>query len=719
MNINEDEKVSIKNEIINLLSDKKAREAIDIIKYLNYPKEYDSLIMKIISEMTDEYDLYMTKHGRYMNFSDSDYSKNYYKGSFISNKEGYGFVRVAGLSEDIFIPYKYTKDAMDGDLVLVHVTKDSTSDRKKEGEIERVLKSFNKYLIAEVKFVKDKCYCFLINSKNNKKLELVGNTKRLVDGDHVNISILGDKANFINRIGHKDDPDEDIKLIIAKHGFNIEFPEEVIEELKSIPTNVLESDLKGREDLRNKMIFTIDGDDTKDIDDAISLEKLSDGNYQLGVHIADVSHYSKEGSAIDMEARTRGTSVYAGNTVNPMHHHQLSNGICSLNPLVDRLAISCIMEIDSKGNVVDYNFFPSVIRSRIQMTYKKVNEILEKGVVPDGYFEYASKLKEMKALADIVRSNKVNRGYIDFNVDEAKIIRDESGKVIDITKRYRGSGEKLIEDFMILANECAASYIYNMGLPGIYRVHGDVSIERLTKFIKLLQNYKIRIKANLKHVNQKLIQDILKEIGKLESSMVLSMQMLSCMDKARYQTKNIGHYALASPCYTHFTSPIRRYPDVMVHRLLKAYFFSGTLSTEVVNHYENILNDICLTSSERERASIEVEREVDDMLMAEYMESRVGEIYEGMISGITEKGIFVILDNLVEGMIRLDSLDERLIYDDENQILVSSKVHKIYTIGTKVTIKVLSASKYTGQIDFSLYDKEKEEDYEKEKVKKS
>ena len=327
---------------------------------------------------------------------------------------------------------------------------------------------------------------------------------------------------------------------------------------------------------------------------------------------------------------------------------------------------------------------------------------------PDGYEQYAEKLREMKELADLVRKNKIKRGYIDFDIDEVKIIVDSEGNVLDIKKRYRGAGEKMIEDFMILANESVAETITNLGLIGIYRIHGDVSIERLRKFLKILRNYNIKIKDDFKFVNQKTIQNILERIKDLDGFEVLATRMISCMDKARYSTTNIGHFALASRNYTHFTSPIRRYPDTTIHRLLHDYLFSN-LTPEVVSHWENILEGISLSSSMRERAAMDAEREVDDMKMAEYMESHIGEVYEGMVSGVKPFGMYVILPNLIEGMVRLADLDEVFYYDDETESLIGKTSHKLYTLGTKLVVKVINSCKDTRQIDFTLYDKEKEE----------
>ena len=718
-------KEEIKKEIVELLSDKKAREAIDIIKALGYSKELDSLIMETIQEMTNEYDLYMTKHNRYMNFEDSEASRDMYKGFFDTAKDGYGFVRVNNLESDIFIPIDAKGTAMQDDLVLVKITKGETNTKNCEGKIIKVLKRKNNSKVGEVIIKNKKTFVCLNTSRSKDLLYLTGDTSRLVEGDLVTVKLLEESSypacSLIDRIGHKNDPGIDIEVVLIEHGFDIEFPDDVKEQLKMIPTEVLESDLEGRTDLRDKEIFTIDGDDTKDIDDAISLEKLANGNYLLGVHIADVSYYVRENSPLDKEARKRGTSVYLADRVVPMLPHQLSNGICSLNPEVDRLAISCMMELDPKSNFVNYDIFPSVIRSRKQMTYKKVNMILEEGLTPDGYEPFVETLQNMHELAKIVRQRKINQGYIDFDVDEAKIIVDSDANVIDIQRRYRGTGEKLIEDFMILANEAVATYIGNCNLPGVYRVHGNVNEERLHKFIQVLSVLGIDIKDNLNSINQKTIQRIIKIIHdkRPEAFQVLSTYMLSCMAKAKYQTENIGHFALALRNYTHFTSPIRRYPDTTTHRLLREYFFSKDgLTEEKIRHFETILDEICLTSSERERASIECEREVDKMKMAEYMENHIGEEYSGIISGLTTNGMFVLLDNLVEGMIRYDNFKEKINYDSEKEIAVGSNTKRVFTLGTKINVKVIAASKATSQIDFEELKVECDEKEKEQKVKK-
>ena len=472
-----------------------------------------------------------------------------------------------------------------------------------------------------------------------------------------------------------------------------------------MPMKVYDSDLKGRRDLRDEVIFTIDGDDTKDIDDAISIEKLSNGHYKLGVHIADVSYYVKEGSPLDNEAMERGTSVYLVDRVIPMLPHELSNGICSLNPGVDRLAISCVMEFNNEGKQLDYEIFPSVIKSRIQMTYKKVNSILEDNVIPEGYEDYADKLRLMADLARILRKAKVKRGYIDFGVDEAKILVDENCVPTDVILRERGIGENLIEDFMIAANECVATHIYFMNLPFVYRVHEYPKEEKIRSFLGFVSSLGYKVNGNIKDVKPTTMQGILRQLEDKPEYKILSSLLLRSMQKAVYKPENLGHYGLASSCYTHFTSPIRRYPDTTVHRLLRTYLFEGKVDMQTIRKWEEKLVYVSEHSSERERASVDCEREVDDMKMAEYMEKHIGETFEGMISSITSFGMFVELDNLIEGLVPLRDMKDFFHFDEERMTLTGERSHVKYSIGERVVVKVVRASKEDKTIDFEVVKK--------------
>ena len=444
---------------------------------------------------------------------------------------------------------------------------------------------------------------------------------------------------------------------------------------------------------------------------------MNNGHYKLGVHIADVSHYVKEDSPLDKEAYNRGTSVYLVDRVIPMLPHELSNGICSLNPEVERLAISCVMEFDGSGKQVNYEIFPSVIKSRKQMTYNKVNDILERNIVAEDYKEFEKSLREMNDLAHILRKMKVKRGYIDFDVDEAKIIVDENCKPIEIKRRYRGEGEKLIEDFMIAANECVATHIYFMNLPFIYRVHEVPQPDKISDFLRFVSSLGYSVKGDPKDTRPTALQYILEQLHDKKEFPILSTLLLRCMQKAIYKEINLGHYALGSQCYTHFTSPIRRYPDTTVHRLLHQYLFDGNLSEAIVNKWEAKMPFIAEQCSLRERNAVDCEREVDDLKMAEYMENHIGEQFDGMISSVTNFGMFVQLDNLIEGLVPVRDMPDFFHFDEEHMCLVGEKSKIKYTIGERIRIKVVRASKEKREIDFEIVRKlenEKESENKKE-----
>lgn len=712
---------SIEKFILNLLEDKVPRDSIQIIEALDIGPDMDGKVVEILQKLVDNYTLYRTKKGKYMLFNDSEESTHYLKGKFCDTQNDYGFVSILGVDSDIFIHARNTNGALDGDTVLVEIISNSKDNKKREGRIAKIIGHDSKQKVGEVYHDEGRLMIKLDDPKYKKLIMVRGEHNeldRLVDGDKILVEFQSPKrdvdflyATFKERIGHKNDPDIDILSSIAECGFRVDFPDEVIKELETIPTEVLEKDIVGRTDLRDLTIFTIDGDDTKDIDDALSLEILENGNYKLGVHIADVSYYVKENSPIDLEARSRGTSVYLTDRVIPMIPHQLSNGICSLNPNVDRLATSCIMEIDKAGKVVKYDILETVIRSRIQMTYKKVNDILKRDIVAPEYTEFADDLRKMYELSKLVRKTKVDRGFIDFDTEEIKILVDSDGKPTEVKTREHGVGEALIEDFMILANETVANHIYNMELPSVYRVHGDPKEERLKKFLNVCSAIGLNIRGDLKKPSPKVIQSIINQLKQSPKFKVLSTQMLSCMDKAIYDMRNIGHFGIASKCYTHFTSPIRRYPDTTIHRLLKNYFFSKDgITDEKIEHFNEVLPEICEHSSERERASIECERLVDELKTAEYMESHLGEEFKGMISSCTNFGIFVQLDNLIEGLVPITSLNGVYNYDQRTESLVSG--NKRFMIGDEVIVKCINANKKERKIDFEIL--KKVGNYEKE-----
>ena len=700
----------MRDSIINVL--KNSDRALDIYELkdklnLNTTDEFKELSDEL-RKLEDEVIVYHSNKDKYMMLENSHLRK----GIMRANKKGFGFVEVDGLTDDVYVSADNMNGAIHDDVVLVEITSKMNIDRI-EGRVLKIIeRKINKY-IGLINFDKNGLgHITLDDSKIKLNIE-VPREKSLnaVDGHKVVVEIdkqLGNNrciGHVVEIIGHVNDPGVDILSIVYKYNINVDFPDDVKEEVSKLPMQVYQSDLAGRRDLRDEMIFTIDGDDTKDIDDAISVERLSNGHYKLGVHIADVSYYVKEGSPLDNEALERGTSVYLVDRVIPMLPHELSNGICSLNPGVDRLAISCVMEFNVDGKQLSYEIFPSVIRSRKQMTYKKVNSILEKNIVPEGYEEFADKLKLMEELAVILRKAKVKRGYIDFEVDEAKVLVDDKGVPTDVVLRDRGKGEKLIEDFMIAANECVATHIYFMNLPFIYRVHEYPKEEKIRSFLSFVSNLGYHVNGNIKDVKPTTMQKILEQLKDKPEYKILSSLLLRSMQKAVYKPENLGHYGLASSCYTHFTSPIRRYPDTTVHRLLRTYLFDGKVNMETINKWEEKLVYLAEHSSERERASVDCEREVDDMKMAEYMEKHIGEQYEGMISSVTSFGMFVELDNLIEGLVPIKDMDDYFHYDEDRMTLTGEKSHVKYSIGERVVVKVVRASKEEKTIDFEIVKK--------------
>ena len=657
-----------------------------------------------LTTLENDFVVYHTNKNKYMLLEDS----HLLKGIMRVNKKGFGFVEVDNREEDIYVSENNLNGAIHGDIVLVEIISKKTA-KDVEGRILRVVKRPVTRYVGEINFRKNNGYVTLDDKKVKVEIEVKKeDSLNAVDGHKVVVE-LGKKINnhkyqgkVVEIIGHKNDPGVDILSIVYKYNINVDFPDDVKEQVSMMPMEVNEEELKDRRDLRDTVIFTIDGDDTKDIDDAISIKKLSNGHYELGVHIADVSYYVKEGSPLDNEAMERGTSVYLVDRVIPMLPHELSNGICSLNPNVDRLAISCVMEFDSNGKQIKYDIFPSVIRSRIQMTYKKVNSILEDNVIPEGYEDFADDLRLMKELADILRAMKVRRGYIDFDVDEAKILVDENCVPTDVVLRNRGTGEMLIEDFMIAANECVATHIYFMNLPFIYRVHDMPKEEKIRSYLSFIGNLGYQIPGNIKDFKPKSMQKLIEYLSDKKEFKILSELLLRSMQKAIYQKENIGHYGLASSCYTHFTSPIRRYPDTTVHRLLRTYLFNHDMSSDTIRHWDEKLVYVAEHSSSRERASVDCEREVEDMKMAEYMEKHIGEEFEGMISTVTNFGMFVELDNLIEGLVPIKDMNDFFHYDEERMTLTGERSHVKYTIGERVVVKVVRASKEEKMIDFEV-----------------
>ena len=537
-----------------------------------------------------------------------------------------------------------------------------------------------------------------LNAKNNQKV--VVQITKLPQKDK------SAEGKIIEIIGYIDQAGVDMMSLIKEYDLPYEFPEQVLKEAKNINQEVDKEDIKNRRDLRKQEIFTIDGDDAKDLDDAVNVEKLDNGNYILGVHIADVSHYVKEGSFLDKEAIIRGTSVYMLDRVIPMLPVELSNGICSLNAGKDRFAISCIMEINQKGQVVSSDIFKSVINVTERMSYKNVQKILDDSdaEVVKRYKKYVNHFKAMEELAHILKNRRTKDGSLNLDIPETKVILDENGYAIDITKYELCFANEIIEQFMLTANETVAEKFYWLEAPFIYRVHEAPDMEKVTELNKFLFNLGYRVKCGKDEVHPTAFADVLEKIKGKPEEMVISNLVLRTLKVARYESENKGHFGIASKYYCHFTSPIRRYPDLFIHRIISKYLKQGyNLSDEEIAKYNSQSTKYAESSSEREKVAQKVERESVDIKMAEYMEKHIGEEYDGIISSIMSFGVFVELENTVEGMIRFDKLgDEYFIYDEERKTLLGEKTKTMYHIGDKIHIRVIRADKQTRQIDFEL-----------------
>ncbi len=525
------------------------------------------------------------------------------------------------------------------------------------------------------------------------------------------------EGKIIEIIGYIDQAGVDMMSLIKEYDLPYEFPEPVLKEAKKINQEVDVKNIKNRRDLRDQEIFTIDGEDAKDLDDAVNVEKLENGNYQLGVHIADVSHYVKEGSFLDKEAILRGTSVYMLDRVIPMLPVELSNGICSLNAGKDRFAISCVMEINSKGQVVSSDIFKSVIKVTERMSYTSVQKILDDSdkEITKRYADYIEHFKRMEELAHILKNRRAKDGSLNLDIPETKVVLNEKGIAIDIKKYELTFANEIIEQFMLTANETVAEKFFWLEAPFIYRVHEAPDMEKVTELNKFLFNLGYRVKCNKEEVHPTAFADVLEKIKGKPEEMVISNLVLRTLKVARYESENKGHFGIASKYYCHFTSPIRRYPDLFIHRIISRYMEEGyNLSEEEIEKYKQQATKYAEKSSEREKIAQKVERESVDIKMAEYMESHIGEEYPGIISSITSFGVFVELENTVEGMIRFDKLgDEYFIYDEDRKTLLGEKTKTMYHIGDKINIRVIRADKLSRQIDFEkVVEEEKEEEKE-------
>lgn len=696
----------MEQNIIDILNnqDKPSLTSIEINDELGFTNIEDyKKLEETLEKMTSQGILYYSeKKKKYLLLKNS----HLIKGKLLLNPKGFGFVVIGEGKKDIYINEKNLNTGRHNDIVLIELLGDKT-----EGRIVKIIERNEEKIVGTVYFKNNKC--FVKPDKKGLDIEIIKEcTKGLVEGHKVVVQPLAESkyiGSILHVIGHKHDVGVDIVSFVYANGFKPAFPEEVLESIKDLPDEVLEPETKDRLDLRDEIIFTIDGDDTRDIDDAISIKLLEDDTYELGVHIADVSHYVKKDSLLDKEAYERGTSVYLVDRVIPMLPHRLSNGICSLNPNVDRLTLSCIMKIDKKGNINDYTIRKTIIRSRIQMTYNKVNDILDNNIIAPGYEEYVDKLILMKELSNILRNKMLRRGYIEFSSPEAKIIVDENCHPTDIKLRIQGTGENIIENFMVAANETVGSFIFYQKLPGIYRIHDKPDEKKLTSFFNFLASRGYVVTGKKKDITSRDLQNILKQLKGKEDAKLLNDLAIRSQAKAIYSNENIGHFGLGSKCYSHFTSPIRRYPDLILHRLVKDY--TENYSQGIIDFWDTNLAEMANHCSIKEQDAQKCERDVEDMKMAEYMEDHIGEEFEGIISGVQEFGIFVELKNTVEGLIKIEDMPKGgYAYIEESMSLINRNTKEKYSFGDKVLVKVISASKETSMIDFSLIKKIEEQE---------
>lgn len=665
------------------------------------------VLSQILNELTEEGRIVKTPRGKYQRLD-----AGILCGTFTGNNRGFGFVTVEGDDEDYFIPEKACNGALHMDTVLMRVTNaESSAGRRREGEITRILSHGIKELVGT--FDPGKGYGFVIpdNQKFNQDIFIPkALTKGAVRGHKVVVQITdyGNKnqkpeGRITEILGHINDPGTDVISIVKAYDLPVEFPDMVMRQAERTPEEPDAKDYAGRKDLRDWMTVTIDGDDAKDLDDAITLRKTEDG-YELGVHIADVSEYVTEHSPLDEEALTRGTSAYLVDRVIPMLPHRLSNGICSLNQGTDRLALSCIMQINEKGNVVHHEITETVIRVDRRMSYANVNKILEQNdeAVKQEYAEFLPMFYQMKELADILRKKRDKRGSIDFDFPETQIILDEKGFPVDIRPYERLTANKIIEDFMLLANETVAEDYFWQELPFVYRTHESPDPDRIRKLGILVSNFGYCLKANPENIHPKEFQKLLERISDSPEEAMISRLTLRSMKQAKYSTICYGHFGLATHYYCHFTSPIRRYPDLQIHRIIKENLH-GKLSDKRITHYEKILPEVSESCSKLERRADEVEREVEKMKKVQYMSRRIGECYEGVISGVNAWGMYVELPNTVEGLVHVTNMvDDYYYYDEEKYAMIGKDTGKEYTLGEKVWVMVKAADRISKTIDFIL-----------------
>ena len=681
----------------------------DIVAILQVPKGEKNELKELLDSLISQGKIFLDDKGRYK--IPGDMIKT---GTFSGTQKGFGFVVIEGEKEDIFIPENATKGAIHGDKVTIMLSSEKTGKRQ-EGMVLQILERGMKEIVGT--FQKSKAFGFVIPDNQKFVHDIYipkEHTKGAVTGHKVVVTVTnyGDtdhspEGRVIEIIGHSNDPGVDIMSVLKAYDLPVEFPKDVFRVLDFVPDEIDPSEIKNRLDIRELQTVTIDGEDAKDLDDAISLTKEGD-IYRLGVHIADVTHYVKEGAALDKEALKRGTSVYLVDRVIPMLPHKLSNGICSLNPGVDRLALSCFMDIDAKGNVISHKIAETVIRSDRRMTYTNVSRIIEdedRELIKE-YEELVPMFRLMLELSEILKGRRHKRGAINFDFPESKIIVDLNGKPVEIRAYERNKATKIIEEFMLIANETVAEDYFWQEIPFLYRTHDNPDEEKIRALAIFINNFGYTIKVGNEDIHPKELQKLLNKIEDTPEEALISRLTLRSMKQAKYTVANTGHFGLSAKYYSHFTSPIRRYPDLQIHRIIKENL-NGKLNEDRRAHYEKILFEVANHSSKTERRADEAEREVEKMKKVEYMMDHIGETFEGVISGITNWGIYVELPNTVEGMVRVSEMDDDYyIYDQERCQMVGEHTKKTYKLGQTVTVEVISADKLLRTIDFAFVEVE-------------
>lgn len=713
-----------KKTILQLINDPayKPMKQKELAFLLQVPSENREDFHELLMELVAEGRIIHTKRGKFQSLSSVEKT-----GIFTGNQRGFGFVSVEGEEEDYYISDKETHGALDGDKVLITII-DSGKGRRKEASVVKIIEHVNNEVVGYYKQYKN--FGFVI--PDNRKL---GEDIFIPDGKNLNCATGNKVVAVITRygdnrykaegeikeiLGNVNDPGTDIISIIRSHELPVDFSDDVLSEMKKIANIVKATDIEGRTDLRNELMVTIDGEDSKDLDDAVSL-RITENGYRLGVHIADVSHYVKEGSALDKEALNRGTSVYLVDRVIPMLPVGLSNGICSLNEGEDRLALSCIMDIDHHGKLKNHVIEETVINVSKRMTYAEVYEILSQNrcienadeaadyrsqdnKCSDEYEKIKEMLVNMKKLSDIIRTRRHERGSIDFDFPEAMIKLSPEGKPIDISAKTQNDAHKIIEDFMLMANETIAEDYYWQELPFEFRVHDKPEKEKIDKLRNIVEKFGYYLKASSDDIHPKELQKLLSSIEGKEEENYISRMMLRSMQQARYEVECSGHFGLAARYYCHFTSPIRRYPDLQIHRIIKENIH-GRLTNERILHYNKILPEVAKSNSKKERRAEETEREVEKLKKVQYMSRQKGNVFEGHISGVTGYGFYVELDNTVEGMVSLASIpDDFFLFDEENMLIFGRETGIVYQMGQKVKVKVVDTDKRMLTIDFEIAD---------------